>query len=295
VVGVGDPDDRTTGWSYTDSGTDGGSGTAIVLVHGLGTDSSAWDRVVAPVRDGHRTVAVDLPGYSLHSAADVVPGAVELADGLDALLARLGITSAVLVGHSFGGAVSLITAHRHPQRCAGLVLVAPGGFGAELNPLLPLIGTRFGARLLRTLYRPRASRTIERIAARVDARPGQKMSRVRIAELMETYDRMRTEEARAQFRASVQHSLALNSSPDRSEFTQVDPDIPILILWGRDDRVLPVWHANRAADVLPWADVRVIDAAGHTPHRSHPQQTAQEICAFARSGAVRRRFSRTGS
>jgi pimeloyl-ACP methyl ester carboxylesterase len=271
-----------------------GSGDAIVFVHGLGTDSSAWDRVAESLADHHRVVSIDLPGYSLRSTVDEVPQATELADGIDALLEKLDIPNAVLVGHSFGGAVCLITAHRHPERVAGLVLVAPGGFGSELNPFLPLIGTGFGSRLLRSLYGPRTSRTIERIAARFEARAASD-SKVRIAELMETYDRLRTEQAREQFRTSVRRSLALNASPDRRQYAEIDPEIPILIVWGRDDRVLPSWHANNAQTLLPWAAVHVIEGAGHTPHRSHAAQTAREVRRFADSGAVRRRVSPTGS
>lgn len=282
-----------SGWSFADDG----AGDAIVLVHGLGTDSSAWDRVAPDLAKDHRVITVDLPGYSLRSVVDEVPHATVLADGLDALLGDLGVASAVFVGHSFGGAVCLITAHRHPSRCAGLVLVAPGGFGTELNPLIPLIGTRFGSRLLRTLYGPRASRTIERVAARVEARslrPG-RQSRVRIAELMETYDRLRSERAREQFRTSVQESIALNTGVDRSALARIDPHIPVLVLWGREDRVLPPWHAKNATDVLPWSTVHLLDDAGHTPHRSHAVRTNREIRTFADSGAVQRRLSPAGS
>jgi pimeloyl-ACP methyl ester carboxylesterase len=277
-------------WAFSVAGT----GDPIVLVHGLGTDSSAWDRVATTLAEQHRVVSVDLPGYSLRSTVDEVPQANELADGIDALLEQLDIPTAVVVGHSFGGAVSLIAAHRHPRRIAGLVLVAPGGFGHELNPLLPLIDTNFGSRMLRMLYRPRTSRTIERIAARFEERSGA-ASRVRIAELMETYDRLRTEQAREQFRTSVRRSLALNADPDRSQYAEIEPAIPILILWGREDRVLPSWHANNAESVLPWAVVHMVDGAGHTPHRSHAAQTAREIRTFAESSGVRRRLSPTGS
>lgn len=278
------------GWVFEDTGT----GPAIVLVHGLGTDSSAWDRVVPALAQRHRVITVDLPGYSLRSLVESVPSATDLADDLDRLLGTLGIDSAVLVGHSFGGAVCLITAHRHPDRCAGLVLLAPGGFGAELNPLLPLVGTRFGSRLLRSLYGPRTSRTIERLAARVESRSGWD-SRVRVAELKETYDRLRSEQARAQFRTSVRQSLALNAGADRSQFARIDPHVPILVIWGREDRVLPSWHAKNATDLLPWAVVRLMDGVGHTPHRSSPELVSREIRAFTDSGEVGRRLSRRGS
>lgn len=270
--------------SYNEAGT----GPAIVLLHGLGTDSSAWDRVMPELAAQHRVIAVDLPGYSLRTDVAEVPHALELADALDRLLDQLGVDCAVFVGHSFGGTVSLITADRHPRRCAGLVLIAAGGFGTELNPLLPLLGTRLGARLLDRLYRPRASRTIQRFAARVESRPVRD-SRARIVELMETYNRLSSEQARAQFRSGVRRTLALNAGPDRARLAELDPSIPVLVLWGREDRVLPVWHAKNAAAVLPWATVRVLDGVGHTPHRSHPYEVALLITEFVASTPVRRR------
>jgi len=264
-----------------------GEGDPVVLVHGLGTDSSAWDRIVPMLAQRHRVITVDLPGYSLRSVADEVPHADDLAAGLDALLERLGVRSAVFVGHSFGGAVSLLLAHHFPSRCAGLVLIAPGGFGTELNPVVPLMGTRMGARLLRSLYGPRASRTIERLAARVESRADSD-GRIRIAELMETYDRLRTEEARAQFRVSVRESLALNADIDRTQIV-INSRIPILVLWGREDRVLPPWQAKNVASMLPWSTIRMLDGIGHTPHRSDPETVAREIETFADSGEIRRR------
>ena len=192
-----------------------GSGDPLILVHGLGTDSTAWSRVAPLLAHRFRVIAVDLPGYALNSSVHSVPHADDLAIGLEALLARMDIASAVFVGHSFGGAVSLLTAHHFPTRCAGLALIAPGGFGVELNPVVPFMGTRAGARLLRALYSPRASRTIERIAARVES--NSESGRVRVSELMETYDRLRTEQAREQFQASVRESLALNADIDRTQ------------------------------------------------------------------------------
>jgi pimeloyl-ACP methyl ester carboxylesterase len=272
---------RVTGeWGVTESG----SGDPLVLVHGLGTDNTAWDRVAPLLARSFRVIAVDLPGYALNSAVDVVPSGNELATGLEALLGDMGIGSAVFVGHSFGGAVALLAAHYHPARCAGLALIAPGGFGVELNPVVPFMGTRAGAAMLRALYRPRASRTIERIARRVETN-GAAANKVRISELMETYDRLRTEQARAQFRASVRESLALSATIDRAQIA-IDAQIPILVLWGREDRVLPPWQAKNVSSMLPWSTVRMLDGRGHTPHRSDPSTVAREIAAFAESGDV---------
>jgi pimeloyl-ACP methyl ester carboxylesterase len=77
----------------------------------------------------------------------------------------------------------------------------------------------------------------------------------------------------------------------------VDPTIPILVLWGREDRVLPVWQAKNATAMLPWSTVRVLDGVGHTPHRSHPYEVARLVTQFVASDAVRRRaeLTRPGS
>lgn len=267
--------------------TEYGSGDPLLLVHGLGTDSSAWDRLAPLLAQQFRVITVDLPGYALNSHVAAVPSGDELAVGLNTLLERIDIDSAVFVGHSFGGAVALLAAHHFPGRCAGLALIAPGGFGVELNPVVPFMGTRAGAAMLRALYRPRASRTIERIARRVEAR-GDAAEKVRISELMETYDRLRTEKAREQFRVSVRESLALSANIDRAQIV-INPRIPILVLWGREDRVLPPWQAKNVSSLLPWSTVRLLDGRGHTPHRSDPQTVAREITAFADSGEVARR------
>lgn len=270
-------------WKVTESG----SGDPLVLVHGLGTDSSAWNRVAPLLAQHFRVIAVDLPGYSLVSDVATVPSGDELAAGLDALLENLDIGAAVVVGHSFGGAVALLTAHHFPVRVTGLALIAPGGFGKELNPVVPFMKTRAGAATLRALYRPRASRAIERIARRVES-TGSADGKLRIAELMETYDRLRTEQAREQFRTSVRESLALSATIDRTQVA-ITSTIPILVLWGREDRVLPPWQAKNVATMLPWSRVHMLDGAGHTPHRSAPATVAREIAEFAGSDAVRRR------
>jgi pimeloyl-ACP methyl ester carboxylesterase len=270
-------------WEVTESG----SGDPLLLVHGLGTDSSAWDRVTPLLAQRFRVIAVDLPGYSLGSNVATVPSGDELAAGLDALLDRLAIESAVVVGHSFGGAVALLTAHYFPTRVAGLALIAPGGFGVELNPVVPFMGTRTGAAMLRALYRPRASRAIERIARRVES-TGSAEGKVRISELMETYDRLRTDQARDQFRTSVRESMALSANIDRTQVA-INSSIPVLVLWGREDRVLPSWQAKNVTTMLPWSRVLMLEGCGHTPHRSDPETVAHEIAEFAGSEAVRRR------
>lgn len=105
---------------------DEGSGPAVVLLHGQPGTGSAWGEVVGPLRAiGARVIAVDRPGYAGDPTA--ARGLAANGSALLALLDDLGIPTAVLVGHSWGGGVAIATAAAAPHRVSGLLLVASIG------------------------------------------------------------------------------------------------------------------------------------------------------------------------
>ncbi len=103
-----------------------GSGTPVVLIHGLPGTAEDWEDVT-PLLAGHRTIAIDRPGFG-YSSGGYVPFAEQL-ETIDALLGKLHIVRPVLVGHSYGGTIALGFAERYPRQVRGLVLVdaAAGG------------------------------------------------------------------------------------------------------------------------------------------------------------------------
>jgi pyruvate dehydrogenase E2 component (dihydrolipoamide acetyltransferase) len=109
----------------------------VVFVHGFGANHHVWDTLVARLAKRAKTFAYDLPGHGL--SLDV-PGAGSAKFAARAILADLssrGVEAAHVVGHSMGGAVATLMALAEPQRIASLTLLAPGGFGPEINgPLL---------------------------------------------------------------------------------------------------------------------------------------------------------------
>jgi pyruvate dehydrogenase E2 component (dihydrolipoamide acetyltransferase) len=109
----------------------------VVLLHGFGAFHGIWRQVAAGLGEQARTIAYDLPG---HGQSLDWPGAGSAKTAARALLADLdarGIERAHLVGHSMGGAVAALAALGRPERVASLTLLAPGGFGEEINaPLL---------------------------------------------------------------------------------------------------------------------------------------------------------------
>lgn len=113
-----------------------GKGPALLLIHGIGDSSRTWDAVLPLLAKHHTVIAPDLLGHgdSDKPRADYSLGG--FANGMRDLLLLLGIPTATVVGHSLGGGIALQFAYQYPQMCERLILVASGGFGAEVTPLL---------------------------------------------------------------------------------------------------------------------------------------------------------------
>ena len=105
----------------------------VLLVHGYGGDRNSWLFLHEPLAARYRVYALDLPGHGT-SSKDVGDGSVGLlADAVLGVLDAIGVERAHLVGHSLGGAVAAAAAAGHPERVRSLTLIAPAGFGPEIN------------------------------------------------------------------------------------------------------------------------------------------------------------------
>ena len=113
-----------------------GSGPALVLVHGITSTSATWANVLPYLAERFTVIAPDLLGHgeSAKPRGDYSLGAY--ASGIRDLLLALGHDRATFVGHSLGGGVAMQLAYQFPERCERLVLVASGGLGREVSPVL---------------------------------------------------------------------------------------------------------------------------------------------------------------
>jgi pimeloyl-ACP methyl ester carboxylesterase len=201
----------------------------IVFLHGFGGCHDDWRDVIAPLAPGARTLAYDLPGHGLSldfpdgSPAKVAANAV-LAD-----LSARGIKRAHLVGHSMGGATATLMALSEPEKVASLTLLAPGGFGHEINgPLLRRYAAAAGKDEISACLAamsgpgsPPPRHTVD-VLGRMRERPGQLQKLAQIAAAMTRHDR--------------QGVIA------REQLETLD--MPVMVVWGTDDAVLPVGQAD---------------------------------------------------
>jgi pimeloyl-ACP methyl ester carboxylesterase len=242
---------------------------AVIFIHGFAEHLGVWRPVQEQIARTHRTVALDLWGFGASARpADAKPA--DWVREVTGVMDLLGIERAVLVGHSLGGRVALMTARAHPERVAGLVLVsadwgqAPHGYLLVWllahTPLLPLM-----------LGKLRANpRHIERTLALL----GQFNSRV-TAEMSQGLHRPR----RVEGSAACWQSLA--QAPPLRDVRGLTAGItcPALAIWGENDPIVPLWAGQRLARKLG-CPIEVLPAGGHFPQEEHHQRTAELIEEF---------------
>jgi pimeloyl-ACP methyl ester carboxylesterase len=252
---------------------DHGNGPALVLIHGLGGSWQTWLNNIPALGLRHRVIAIDLPGFG---GSDVLPPPAEMrghAETVAALLDELGIASATVVAHSMGGIVALSLIAARPELVDGLVLANAGGIPLTPLRLALIVG---GFRLFdRFLNRPAVMHAVA-------VRP--RLRRLAFAGFIFDHETLR-----GPFAAEVVPAMSapgfLGAVVAAGKVAAaVDPSTvrcPVLLLWGRHDRILPLEHARELARVLPDARLVVIERAGHCPMFEAPEEFNGAVLEFA--------------
>ncbi|WP_436700464.1 alpha/beta fold hydrolase [Nocardioides sp. BYT-33-1] len=261
-----------------------GSGPAVLLLHGLACDHTTWAPVIDELAARYTVIAPDLLGHGLSDKprADYTLGGY--ANGMRDLLTVLGIDKVTVVGHSFGGGVAMQFAYQFPERTQRVMLVSTGGLGAEVTPLIKLIQVPGWFRAVGLLTLP-GIRHAETLALRAAAQYGdrgplRKYTRDldEIAAIVESWKDRRTRYAiRHLVRAVIDWRGQIVTMSDRAYLSEA---MPMAVLWGAEDQVIPVAHAEHARALAPDVRVDVLADAGHFPHKDHPHEFVRLLDDF---------------
>jgi pimeloyl-ACP methyl ester carboxylesterase len=255
-----------------------GNGPVLLLIHGIAGTLENWQTVIGPLARQYTVVALDLPGHggSAPSAGDYSLGA--LATGLRDLLVALGHERATLVGHSLGGGIAMQFAYQFPESTERLVLVSSGGLGPEVSALL------------RAAALPGADQFIA-VTAALGNSVGSKVARglgvlglhvnTDIAVVAGGYASLVDRDRRTAFLATLHGVIGTGGqrihAGDRLYLAE---GLPIQIIWGERDPIIPVQHARDAHEAMPGSQLEIFKGVGHLPQLERPERFIEVLEQF---------------
>ena len=267
---------------------------AMVLLHGFGASSSHWRYNAAPlVKAGYQVFGLDLigfgrseqPGLHRHRRLDNRLWARQLAAFLEQVVQQ----PAVLVGNSLGGLAALTTAAFRPDLVTAVV-AAPLPDPALMQPL-PRKRSRLSRRLrnysvnwlCRLLPLELLVPVIIRTALlRIGLQGAYSQSIRSDQELLQIIARPARRPTAARSLRAMSVGMALRpraaTAPALLErLSTLDPPLPLLLLWGREDRFVPLLIGQKLEHQHPWLKLCVLPGSGHCPHDESPEQFHQEL------------------
>jgi pimeloyl-ACP methyl ester carboxylesterase len=245
-------------------------GPVVLLIHGFGSSLHTWDAWATLLEDRFRVVSLDLPGFGLTGPDPTGDYTDERSIAvLAALMDRLGIGQAAVVGSSMGGRIAWRFAAAEPARVAKLVLMAPDGFASP--------GRDYGSAperlpLMMRLLPYTAPKPLLRMTMRnAYAVPGTLTD-----DVVERYHAMLL--APGVRRAILDRVLQTRLVPPEPILAKIR--VPVLLLWGELDGAVPASHAADYLRALPDARSVILPGIGHVPMEEAPEASARALRAF---------------
>jgi pimeloyl-ACP methyl ester carboxylesterase len=259
--------------------TAGSGKQALILLHGFGASTFTWHKVMKPLAQDHTVVAYDRTGfgYTSRPMSDDWRGTspyspLSQVEQLIALMDTLGIDKAVLVGSSAGGITAALTAVYYPERVKALVLVAAaifqGGPPRWLSPILRIPQLkRLGFLVMRYYY----THFFDYVHKRAWHDPSK-----RTPEIRDGY--RKPLQCQNWDRALWEYVFAYESLNLGDRLEEIE--LPVLIITGDDDRIVPQRGSERIADQIARAELAIIPDTGHLPHEENSELFLDVVNTF---------------
>ncbi|MBB2991965.1 pimeloyl-ACP methyl ester carboxylesterase [Mycolicibacterium iranicum] len=258
---------------------DVGSGDeTLLLLHGMAGSSDTWRAVLPQLSKRYRVIAPDLLGHgqSAKPRGDYSLGA--FAVWLRDLLDELGVSHVTVVGQSLGGGVAMQFVYQHPDYCQRLVLISSGGLGQDVGWTLRLLSAPGAELLMPVIAPPPVVRIGNRLRGWLSSA---NIQSPRGAEMWSAYASLSDGQTRSAFlrtlRSVVDYRGQAVSALNRLHLTT---ELPLLVIWGDHDHIIPVEHGYALADARPGCRLEVLPGVGHFPHVETPNDVVDLLDDF---------------
>ena len=258
-----------------------GSGPVLLLIHGIGDNSTAWDTVHSRLAQRFTVIAPDLLGHGQSDKPRADYSVAAYANGMRDLLSVLDIDRATVVGHSLGGGVAMQFAYQFPQLVERLILVGAGGVTKDVNVALRLASLPMGGEALALLRLPMALATLRATARVLGMFIGSTGVGRDIPNALRILADLPEPTASAAFtrtlRAVVDWRGQVVTMLDRCYLTE---STPVQLIWGDQDAVIPVSHAHLAHAAMPGSQLEIFSQSGHFPFHDDPDLFVEVVERF---------------
>lgn len=258
-----------------------GEGPAILLIHGIGDNSSTWETVQTKLAQRFTVIAPDLLGHGKSDKPRADYSVAAYANGMRDLLAVLDIERVTVVGHSLGGGVTMQFAYQYPQLVERVVLVGTGGVTKDVHFALRLASLPMGSEALALLRMPGALPAVQIFGRVVGTALGSTKFGRDLPDVLRVLAELPEPTASSAFsrtlRAVVDWRGQVVTMLDRCYLTK---SVPVQLVWGKHDSVIPVSHASMAHAAMPGSRLEIFENSGHFPFHDEPDRFVEVVEHF---------------
>jgi pimeloyl-ACP methyl ester carboxylesterase len=226
-------------------------------------------------------IAPDLLGHGESDKPRADYSLAAFANDMRDLLAALGIDRVTIVGHSYGGGVAMQFAYQYPHLVERIVLVSAGGVAKDVSVALRFAALPMAGEALAMLRLPGARGAMRLFGRTATTVLGSTRFGREIADAVGLLEDLRESNALAAFtrtlRSAVDGRGQLVTMLNRSYLVQ---SIPVQVIWGEEDPVIPVDHARIAHAAMPGSRLEIFEQSGHAPFRDHPDRFVEVVERF---------------
>nr|WP_070961333.1 alpha/beta hydrolase [Hyphomonas sp. Mor2] len=258
---------------YTDTGPQDRS--TLVLVHGFSASLHTWEAWKTNLEVDYRVITLDLPGHGLTRADDPVQPTIErFTNVVHEVTQDLGVERFTLAGNSMGGNTAWSYALAYPETLEGLILVDASGWPEtdEDNENSPFIFTLLANPIARTVMKDLDMTSLTRSGLE-DSYTDQSFV---TDDLVQRYVAL----SRAPGHRETLLGIMAGDRVEATAETLSAIEVPTLIMWGRDDNLVPVSSAQKFADAIPGSRQVIYDDVGHLPQEEAAVQSIADVRAF---------------